>query len=35
MRGALQVHAAEKKLYFLLQVTRQFVSGTAGHVRCF
>ena len=33
MSGALQVHAAEKKLYFLLQVTPEFVSGTASDVK--
>ena len=30
---ALQLHAVYKKLYFLLQVTQESVSGTASHVR--
>ena len=31
---ALQLHAVYKKPYFLLQVTRESVSGTASHARC-
>ena len=30
---ALQLHAVYKKLYFLLQVTQESVSGTASHAR--
>ena len=30
---ALQLHAVYKKRYFLLQVTRESVSGTANHAR--
>ena len=30
---ALQLHAVYKKPYFLLQVTRESVSGTASHAR--
>ena len=30
---ALQLHAVYKKPYFLLQVTRESVSGTTSHVR--
>ena len=31
---ALQLHATYKKLYFLLHVMRESVSGTTSHVRC-
>ena len=31
---ALQLHAVYKKPYFILQVTRESVSGTTSHVRC-
>ena len=30
---ALQLHTVYKKLYFLLQVTPEFVSGTPSHAR--
>ena len=30
---ALQLHAVYKKLYFVLQVTRESISGTTSHVR--
>ena len=30
---ALQLHTVYKKSYFLLQVTRESVSGTTSHVR--
>ena len=31
---ALQLHAVYKKLYFLLQVMQESISGTASHAHC-